>query len=185
MRFFDDILEKTRIRRERDARRFAALDSDLCMLCGAYGADKRSLFVECGYAVEEAVPEAIDLFAVENEALRNRGYYLLLCKSCRGALLQHMQEWRNERVALRGAPKDHDGYDWLDDEEIESMVPVLVNDVPVFMTPEQYAEYQEKRAAGLLRVEVPGYAQAAARAAQIVAEATGAETVPPEDDGSR
>jgi hypothetical protein len=41
------------------------------------------------------------------------------------------------------------------------------------------------RAAGLLRVEVPGYAQAAARAAQIVAEATGAETVPPEDDGSR
>jgi len=38
-------------------------------------------------------------------------------------------------------------------------------------------------AAASLRVEVPGYAQVAARVAQIVAEATGAETPPPEDDG--
>lgn len=105
-----DLIERTQQRRNRDKERYEQHDSDLCMLCGAYGADKRSLFISCFYEVSEVVPEAIDLFEVEG--MEKRGYYLRICKTCRRHLLQHLQEWRKERVARREIPKDHDGYEW-------------------------------------------------------------------------
>jgi hypothetical protein len=131
-------------RRERDAKRYADHDHDLCMLCHAYGADKRSLFIACGYAVHEAVPEAIDLYGVEGE-LQNRGYFLCLCKSCRGALLGHLQEWRNEQIARRNVPKDHDGRD--EDAYGEHNIPVRVNGVTVLMDEYGYAEWKRKQEA--------------------------------------
>lgn len=140
MRAIEDIIKETERRRAHDAERYAAHDPDLCMLCHAYGADKRSLFVACGYAVYEAVPEAISLHACPNEVLRNRGYYLLLCKSCRSRLLGHMQQWRDECVALRGQPKDHDGH--IEDDDPERNIPVRVNGAVVMMTTEEYAHFK-------------------------------------------
>jgi hypothetical protein len=100
-----------------DAKRFKELDGDLCQLCNAYGADKRSLILACFYDVTEVVPEAIDLTDVAG-ALKGRGYYLRLCKSCRGRLLGMLKGWRNECIALRGLPKDHDG--GIEDEDSEA-----------------------------------------------------------------
>jgi len=126
-------------RRQRDAQRFADIDHDLCMLCGAYGADKRSLFIDCFYAVHEVVPEAIDLYDVKPRLERGHGYYLLICKSCRGRLLSALAAWRAECVALLGKPKDHDGY--LDDCEDGKNVPVRVNGITVMMDDADYATY--------------------------------------------
>jgi hypothetical protein len=137
-----DIVRETEERRENGARAHKEHDSDLCMLCHAYGADKRSLFVDCFYAIEEAVPEALDVREVEGIP---DGYYLRICKSCRGALLGHLQEWRNERVARRSVPKDDDGgdaYDWPD-----ATIPVRVRGAVVMMTPGQFEDHRAARAA--------------------------------------
>ena len=104
----EELIKKTEARRKADALRYKKLDSDLCMLCHAYGQDKRSLFISCFYAIEESVPEAIDL-SLCGDGLKERGYYLRLCKSCRSSLLEHLEEWANKRRDLRGVPKDHDG----------------------------------------------------------------------------
>ena len=99
-------------RREADAARYAALNADLCMLCGAEGEDKRSLWIDCGYATHEAVQEAIDMAVVPDiaDALR-QFYYLRICKTCRAGLLAHLRRWRDERVAVRGTPMDPDIWD--------------------------------------------------------------------------
>lgn len=60
-----DIVTEARARRGRDAETFAAHDRDECMLCDAYGADKRSLFIDCGYAVHEVLPEVLDIRDLE------------------------------------------------------------------------------------------------------------------------
>ena len=112
-----DIITKVQEQRERDRIRHENLDRDECMLCDAYGADKRSLSINCFYAVNEVVPEAIDLAAVKDKPGVHQGFYLLICKSCRAQLLAHLGEWRQECVALRGRKKNHDGY--LEDEESE------------------------------------------------------------------
>src|SRR6185295_10477255 len=96
----EDILEKTDRRRSEDAERYKNLDEAECMLCHAYGYDKRSLTLNCFYAVEEAVPEVIDLRKCGDD-VKALGYYLRICKTCRGALLQHLRQWRDERVARR------------------------------------------------------------------------------------
>ena len=136
-----DMLKETEERRARDAERFAQLDGDECQLCGAHGDDKRSLFISCFYAVQEAVPEAIDLAAVNN--LKDRGYYLRICKSCRGRLLGHLRQWRQECIALRELPKDHDGY--VDDDYVvrdpRADIPVRTDGVVTHMTPEQWEAY--------------------------------------------
>lgn len=133
-----DILTRTRERRERDAKRYAELDRDLCMLCGAYGADKRSLFISCFYDISEAIPEAIDLFLC-GDKVKDRGWYLRVCKSCRGELLGMLREWANHRRSLQSLPKDHDGY--IDDEYVvkdpEAIFPVRVDGRVVYMTREQ------------------------------------------------
>lgn len=89
-----------------DRGRYENHDGDLCMLCGAHGSDKRNLFVSCLYAIHEVVPEAIDLRAAGTERV---GYYLRICKSCRGRFLEGLGRWRAECIALRGTPMDHDG----------------------------------------------------------------------------
>lgn len=138
-----DHLKAAQMRRALDAERYHHSDPDLCMLCGAYGADKRSLRIGCGYAVHEAVPEAIDLFDIPE--MREFGYYLRLCKSCRGALLQHMEQWRRERIELRDQPKDHDGYLWEDYDS--DLIPVRMHGRVVMMTALAYAEWKEKQEA--------------------------------------
>ena len=132
------ILDTERQRRENDKKRWDALDDDLCMICHAYGADKRSLFVSCFYAVHEVVPEAIDLFLCD-EQLKDRGYYLRICKSCRGSFLGHMEKWANERRLLRGTPLDHDGSEVYD---TDGMIPVRINGCVRFLTREEWDERQ-------------------------------------------
>lgn len=132
-----DMIERTDQRRAEDAQRYADLDGDLCQLCHAYGADKRNLFLTCLYAVHEVVPEAIDTYAVEMLPEERRGdYYLRICKACRAGFLNHLQQWRNERVALRGMPKDHDGY--VDDDDPERTIPYRVNGATVMLTREEW-----------------------------------------------
>lgn len=116
-----DLVTATQQRRERDAEAYANLDHDECMLCGAYGADKRSTTIACGYAVPEVVPEALDVTGVDRFKDAGWGpYYILLCKACRASMLGHLAEWRAGRVARRGLPMDHDGNDdeWSDDANI-------------------------------------------------------------------
>jgi len=117
----EDILARVEERRQQDAIRFKERNEDLCMLCHAYGEDKRSLFISCFYAVEEAVPEAIDLSGCGKE-WEDRGYYLRICKSCRARLLGMLREWRNECVSFRDLPKDHDG--GIEDDDPERNIPM-------------------------------------------------------------
>jgi hypothetical protein len=88
----------------KDQERYDALNGDRCQICYARGADKRNLVVECFYAVNEVVPEAIDL-SFKDE----RGYFLRICKTCRGEFLRHMKAWADDRRKLRCVEKDHDG----------------------------------------------------------------------------
>lgn len=137
------MLDESAARRKADAQRFKGHDEQLCMLCWAYGADKRSLFVSCFYAVHEAVPEAIDLSECEPK-FKDRGYYLRLCKSCRGAFLGHMREWANKCRSLRDTPKDHDGN--VDSDNPEANIPVRIDGAVVMLTREQWDKRQGQRA---------------------------------------
>lgn len=137
-----DIFAELAAQREKDRQRYESQDDDLCMICHAYGSDKRSLFVSCGYQMKEAVPEMIDLFAC-GESVKGRGYYLNLCKSCRGSLLVHFREWANERRELRPLPKDHDGH--LEDEDTDDLVPVRMDGATVYMSLEDYQVWRTTR----------------------------------------
>lgn len=146
-----DMIAKSDARREADAARYTALDSDLCMLCGAYGQDKRSLWMDCGYAIHEAVPEVIDLFAVPTVMKALKGfYYLHFCKTCRAGLLAHLRRWRDERIAARGTAMDSDGVPEepeLDADGIERNVPVRINGALTWMTAEEYWAWDAQRTA--------------------------------------
>jgi hypothetical protein len=132
-------------RRQADAKRFEELDGDLCMLCGAYGADKRSIFMSCLYAIYEVLPEAIQLWYVPGFEEVKHQYYLRVCKSCRGAWLGKLEEWRKDRMALRGQAKTHDGY-LIDDEDEEGRnIPVRINGVVVMMDEIEYQEYMDSK----------------------------------------
>ena len=76
----DDYVRRIKARREADARRYAELDEDTSMLCGAHGPDKRSLFISCFYSTEEVLPEAISMHDVP-DAPDPRAYYLRICKA--------------------------------------------------------------------------------------------------------
>ncbi len=141
MHSIKDHLNDTKEQRRRDAETFKALDGDACMLCGAYGADKRSLFIDCLYAVNEVVPEALDVWDFDLER-HKMGYYLRICKVCRGDLLGHLRDWRAERVRMRDIPKDHDGY-LIEDEYMDEYIPVRVHGVVRHLTSEQYEEYKK------------------------------------------
>lgn len=136
-----DLIAETEKRRERDAERHKSLDLDLCQLCGAYGADKRTLRISYFYAIHESVPEAIDMCGLEGE----HGYMLRTCKVCRGDFLAMLAEWRERRLAMRGIPKDHDGYP-LDDEDANGLVPVRRHGMTVWVTEEEWREGREAEA---------------------------------------
>lgn len=138
------IIEDTRREREADAKRFEEHDGDLCMLCHAYGADKRNLFMSCLYDLKEVVPEFIDMSDVDKAAGNDfyRGYYLRICKSCRGALLGHLRRWAAERRNLRNTPKNHDGR-VLDDHPIQN-IPVRVDGAVVMMSEHEYRLYRQQ-----------------------------------------
>lgn len=121
-----------------DAKRFHNLDWDLCQLCGAYGDDKRSLKIECFYDVSEVIPEAIDCRQVGG----HDGWFLRLCKSCRGDLLGLLGDWRSNRVDLRGIPKDHDGNIYEEDESKD--IPVRVNGAIKMMSLDEFEVQKEK-----------------------------------------
>ena len=134
-RGLQDLIAESETRRTRDAGRFGALDWDACQLCESRGPDRRSLIVNCGYAVHEVIPEAIDVHSVPD--MEGRGYFLRICKSCRGALLGHLQAWRDERVARRGLPMDEDG----DDDgthDPERCIPVREHGATVWLTREEW-----------------------------------------------
>ena len=141
MSAIDRLLAQGRVRRERGAETFRTLDSDECMLCDAYGADKRNLFIDCGYAVNEVVPEVLDIYDLELE--HGRGYYLLICKSCRARLLGALQGWANQCRSLRGLAKNHDGYldGYLDNPERN--IPVRVQGATRMLTAEEFAEFRK------------------------------------------
>lgn len=138
-----DMLERIRRKQEADAERFKGLDGDLCQLCHAYGEDKRSLWIDCGYDVAEVVPEMMDTRCFEDPDAAKRGHYLRFCKSCRGRLLSAMKEWRRECIALRGTPKDHDGH--VEDDDPERNIPVRVNGAIVMLTHEEWDEREARR----------------------------------------
>jgi hypothetical protein len=146
MSSINEMIAASNKRRDEDATRYEASDGDLCMLCHAYGNDKRSLFIRCFYAVHEVVPEAIDLGGVKDKELSKYGYYVRLCKSCRGRLLGHLKTWRDECVALQPIPKDHDGY--LEEEDDTRNIYVRINGVNVAMNADEYAVYASEHKAG-------------------------------------
>lgn len=133
------MISDTDRRRDADAKRHEELDWDLCQLCGAYGADKRTLVLRYFYAIYEVLPEAIDLHAVEGR--EEDGYLLRTCKVCRGEFLGMLAEWRAQRIATRGTPKDHDGYP-SEDEDEERNIPYREHGRTVYLTHE---EWQERR----------------------------------------
>jgi hypothetical protein len=128
-------------RRKANAETWRTHDGDTCMLCGACGADKRTLFVSCLYAIQEAVPEALDLWAVDG--LRDRGYGIRICKACRGRFLQLLRKWRDTCVAQRGLPMDHDGN--LIDDDCEGLYPVRVLGAIQMMTEEELSRHREEQ----------------------------------------
>lgn len=138
---FDKIVEETKRKRAEGAQQFAEHDTDLCMICHAHGEDKRSLFISCFYNVQEVVPEALDIqdAGIENFKI---GFYLRICKTCRGELLRLLGVWRANRITERGIPLDHDG-GRMDDYE-GNMVPVRVNGAIIHMTEEEYARWYKE-----------------------------------------
>lgn len=131
-----DFVQRAIDRNQADARRFAVLEEDVCQLCGATGPDKRSLRINCFYDVSEVIPEAINLNKVEGEA---GGWYLRICKSCRGGLLGHLRTWRNEMLAKRGEAMDSDGRP--EDEDPERTIPMRVNGATVMMARAEYDQW--------------------------------------------
>lgn len=134
-----DPIERARLRRASDAKRFRELDENECQLCHAQGQDKRGLRISCLYAMEEVIDEMIDLHDVAGQA---PGYYLRICKRCRADLLGMLQRWREICIARRDREKDHDGNPEICTEE--DTVPVRVNGNLRMMTPEEYRIYHER-----------------------------------------
>lgn len=127
-------LQEVEARNAADRARYADRDPDLCMLCQVRGPDKRALFIDCWYAIHEVVPEAIRLAGVRPEPRRGQGYYLNLCKGCRGRLLGHLKQWREECVALRGENLDTDGNLEAYKADPAREIPVRQNGAIVYLT---------------------------------------------------
>lgn len=93
-----------------DAKAYAELDPDSCQICGAYGDDKRTFLLRCMYDMKEIAPEFLSMRAVPEFKDRPDLFYLRVCKSCRGEILDAMYKAINRRRELRGRKLDHDGY---------------------------------------------------------------------------
>ena len=138
---FETMMDEIEKENETDAERYRESDEGLCMLCHAYGNDKRSLFVACFYRIKEIVPEFISLSLVEN--MERRGYYLRICKTCRGRFLGHLREWAAECKSRRDIPKDHDGDDLWDRDPIQN-IPVRIDGMTVMLSELEYKIYKER-----------------------------------------
>ena len=101
--------ESERSRRE-DAKAYANLDQDLCQICGAYGNDKRSLYMGCFYDLKEVAPEFLSLWYASRSERTRSLFYLRICKSCRAEILEAVGKAIEARRALRSQRLDHDGY---------------------------------------------------------------------------
>ena len=121
-----------------DAARYKTQDDDLCMLCHAYGADKRSLFVDCLYDCSEAINDFINLRDCGNERHKS-GWYLRICKTCRGELLGVLRAWGANCKSRRNLPKDHDGEIEID---TEGLIPVRVDGATRWMTRGEYTKFE-------------------------------------------
>ena len=125
--------------RKEDLKSFQNLDEDLCMGCNAHGSDKRGLFLDCFYDIQEIIPESLDLFL--HTTLR--GHYLHICKNCRTEFLTRLEEWWEECKERRGTSMDHDG-----NPEIyagEALIPVRENGITKFIKPEDWKEYSQNK----------------------------------------
>lgn len=139
---FSDYIENMRQARKDDAKAFAEGDENLCMLCHAYGPDKRSFLINCGYDVKEAIPEALDLHLVEDLS----GYYLRVCKCCRGYLLEGLKRVADHRRYMRekgGLSSDGEP----DNFDEEAAIYVRINGANVCMTPDQFERYKAQKQA--------------------------------------
>lgn len=121
--------------------RFEQLNWDECQLCGAAGEDKRSLYLSMFYALEEVVPEAIDLNAVHREG---SGYFLRLCKDCRARLLGHLRVWAGECREKRGAVMDTDGHLELP-EDPDRNIPIRQDGALRNLTRAEWDERQKEK----------------------------------------
>ena len=143
MKTIQEMIEDIKRKRVEEAKHFEELDVKLCMLCHAYGADKRSLFIDCFYDIQEIVPEALDITDVKEPP--RGGYYLRICKNCRGNLLGRLGMWRDERIARRNLPKDHDGDQLDEDIDPNKNIPVRINGTIVMMDEEGFKYYKESQ----------------------------------------
>lgn len=84
------------------------LAENVCMLCDAYGPDRITLFINCFYEMQEIVPEMFRISHDDN-VLLERGYGIMLCKTCRSELLGALKFWADTRRGVRRLPKTSDG----------------------------------------------------------------------------
>lgn len=131
-------------RRLKDAEAYDKVDGDLCMLCHAYGADKRSWYSRCFYDLKEVLPEALDLYAADVPDGLREAFYLRICKSCRAEYLELLANWRKSRIARRTITKNHDGHE-LDDADSERNIPVRIHGVTKMVTMDEYNILRETR----------------------------------------
>lgn len=114
-RLLKQTMEKRAQQKAYDEALMAAYSEDRCMLCHAYGEDKRTFMARCFYDMKEAVPELIYVANVPSLQVAFPGhddqYFLRICKSCRGDLLGTLKQWGDRRRARRGLPMDEDGAD--------------------------------------------------------------------------
>lgn len=143
--YLDNMFKDMESRRISDAKKFAESDKDLCMCCHAYGEDKRSLWIDCFYAVNEVIPEAIELSTHIDPQPENhtRGYYLRICKNCRARLLGMLGTWWQEGVARRELEKDHDGN--VEETDPDRNIAVRENGIVKMITREEWDERERKR----------------------------------------
>lgn len=102
--------------RQADAAALKVLSYDKCQLCEAEGPDMRSLYVDMFYNIKEVLPESHEVFHAGLEQ-HKVGYYLRICKNCRGELLDMLALWRKAMVARREIVKDEDGGDLWSGQE--------------------------------------------------------------------
>lgn len=123
----------------RDQEAFEQVDEEVCMLCEAKGEDKRTLRIDCFYDIKEAIPEALSLIYVKGE----KGYYLNICKDCRGELLLLLSEWRERMLLKRPLQKDSDGHPYETDHERN--IPVRQYGAIKMMSYEEYMQYENAK----------------------------------------
>ena len=112
-------LEEANQRRQRDKIRWETLNRDMCMVCETEGFDRRTLLVDCFYALNEASEKFIDLHLVEGLT----GFALRICKGCRARFMQHLAAWINEKGRLADSHLDDNGIFSYSEAEFRKMYP--------------------------------------------------------------